>query len=208
MKTTTIETRQMPCRREVVAEKQYSALLYAWIQCNSERTTPRSADRRIEKKKCKFIAIERDMTDSQGNKVMSRKTISKYFKWLIDQGLLEDDGGDYYNLRVLDKEEANILQYRTLTILLNTLRSEVIDIYQYLYGRFMANSGQAYIVTVSQMKEYIGIATTTTSNNAVVMDAVDILDRLGLLKFRYVQTEAKKTNIQIDWVVDRLPDRE
>lgn len=56
------------------------------------------------------------------------------------------------------------------------------------------------------MKEYIGIATTTTSNNAIVMDSLEILKRLSLLDFSYIQTEEKKTNIQINWVVDRLPD--
>nr|DAH81454.1 MAG TPA: hypothetical protein [Caudoviricetes sp.] len=45
------------------------------------------------------------------------------------------------------------------------------------------------------MKEYIGIATTTTSNNAIVMDSLEILKRLSLFDFSYIQTEEKKTNI-------------
>lgn len=196
-------TRQMPCLREVTSEKNYSDLLYAWLQCNSERVGLHSTDRQIEKSKCKFVYIERAMTDSQGEKIMSRKTISKYFKWLEDQGFLIEDK-DYYKLRVLDREEANILQFETLSILTNVLRPHAIDIYQYLYGRFCA-AGKAYLVTVSQIKNFIGIATATTSNNAIVMDTLDILKRLQLLDWEYVQTEEKKTNIQINWVTDRLP---
>lgn len=128
---------------------------------------------------------------------MGRKTIAKYFHWLVEQGFLVEDE-KYYKIIVFDKESANILQ----SILTNVLRPHVIDIYQYLFGRFKA----ADLVTVAQMKEYIGVATTTTSNNAIAMDSLEILKRLQLLDFQYVQTEEKKTNIQIDWVVDRLPD--
>lgn len=201
----TIDTRQMPCRKDITSNKSYCDLLFAWIQCNSERATLHSQDRQIEKKKCQFTNIEREMTDSQGNKVMGRKTIAKYFHWLVEQGFLVEDE-KYYKIIVFDKESANILQYKTLSILTNVLRPHVIDIYQCLFGRFKAADEKPYLVTVAQMKEYIGVATTTTSNNAIVMDSLEILKRLQLLDFQYVQTEEKKTNIQIDWVVDRLPD--
>lgn len=200
-----LDTRQMPCRREVTSEKNYCDLLYAWLQCNSERVSMHSRDRQIDKKKCKFTYIEAAMVDSQGEKVMSRKTISKYFHWLEEQGfIIEED--KYYRLRLLSAEEANLIYYKTLSVLTNVLKQHVIDIYQYLYGRFCANEQQPYIVTVAQMKDYIGKATTTTSNNAIVMDPLEILCRLQLLDYEYIQTEEKKTNIQINWVVDRLPD--
>lgn len=200
-----LDTRQMPCRKEVTSEKNYCDLLYAWLQCNSERVTLHSRDRQIEKKRCQFTNIEREMTDSQGQKVMNRKTISKYFHWLEDNGYIVEDG-KYFKIRVLEPEEGNIIYFKTLSILMNVFRQHVIDIYQYLYSRFCANNKQPYIVTVSQMKNYIGITTGTTSNNAIVMDSLDILRRLQLLSFRYVQTEEKKTNIEIEWVVDRLPE--
>lgn len=200
-----LDTRQMPCRKEITSEKNYCDLLYAWLQCNSERVSMHSRDRQIDKKKCRFTYIESAMTDSQGEKVMSRKTISKYFHWLEEQGFIIEDG-NYYRLKLLSAEEANIIYYKTLSVLTNVLKQHVIDIYQYLYGRFCANDKEPYIVTVAQMKDYIGKATTTTSNNAIVMDPLEILCRLQLLDYEYVQTEEKKTNIQINWVVDRLPD--
>ena len=81
-------SRQMPSASMIVREKDYCDLLYAWLQCNSERESVVSARRRIEKKKVKWAAIERDFTralsDGSVEKVMSRKTIAKYFTHLID----------------------------------------------------------------------------------------------------------------------------
>ena len=76
----------MPTSASVVKEKDYCDLLYAWLQCNSERESVNSSRRRIEKSKIKWVAIERDFTriasDGTEEKVMARKTIAKYFKHL------------------------------------------------------------------------------------------------------------------------------
>lgn len=200
-----LDTRQMPCRSSVTSEKNYCDLLYAWIQCNSERTSLHSQDRRISKKKCKYTNIEREMTDSQGEKVMDRRTISKYFQWLVTQGyLVLDEKQEYYNITVLEKGEANIIYYKTLSILMNVFRRHSIDIYQYLYSRYCANGKKTFRAAIPDIKRYIGITTSTSSNNAVVMDTVDILKRLGLLDYQYVQTDENKTMVEFLWVTDRL----
>ena len=43
-------SRQMPSASMIVREKDYCDLLYAWLQCNSERENVMSTQRRIEKK--------------------------------------------------------------------------------------------------------------------------------------------------------------
>ena len=79
-------SRQMPAVGAIVKEKDYCDLLYAWLQCNSERENVMGVQRRIEKKKVKWTVIERDFTrnlsDGTVEKVMSRKTIAKYFQKL------------------------------------------------------------------------------------------------------------------------------
>ena len=47
-----IETnsRQIPTNSSITSAKQYCDLLYAWLQCNSERISPESDGRRISKK--------------------------------------------------------------------------------------------------------------------------------------------------------------
>jgi hypothetical protein len=44
---------------------------------------------------------------------------------------------------------------------------------------------------MKQIKSYLGIATTTTSNNLIVSDSIDILERLGLLRMEMVTRDGK-----------------
>lgn len=118
-------SRQMPSASMIVREKDYCDLLYAWLQCNSERENVMSTRRRIEKKRVKWAAIERDFTrtlsDGSVEKVMSRKTIAKYFNHLMNQGLVSEGEDDYYYLTVLDASEANLIECITLSKLMNVL---------------------------------------------------------------------------------------
>ena len=45
----------------------------------------------------------------------------------------------------------------------------------YLVSRWYANSCVPYIVTIAQIKNYIGIAISTTSNNLLVSDTLVVL---------------------------------
>ena len=52
---------------------------------------------------------------------MSRKTISKYFNHLLEKGLIVDEGDEYYYITVLGASEANLIEYITLSKLMNVL---------------------------------------------------------------------------------------
>ena len=202
-------SRQMPSTTSIVREKDYCDLLYAWLQCNSERENVNTSRRRIEKKKVKWASIERDFTrelsDGTIEKAMSRKTIAKYFSYLIDSNLVSDEGDEYYYLTVLDGSEANLIEYNTLLKMMNVLQKNSINIYIYLFNRYYANNFQPFIATFRQVKDYIGIATTTTSNNAVIDDTIDILKRIGLLDYRLKVLEDNKTCLEFLWVKNELP---
>lgn len=199
----------MPSASMIVREKDYCDLLYAWLQCNSERESVVSTRRRIEKKKVKWAAIERDFTrtlsDGSVEKVMSRKTIAKYFTHLMNQGLVTEDNDDYYYLTVLDASEANLIECITLSKLMNVLQKNSISIYIYLFNRYCANGYQPFIATLKQIKDFIGIATSTTSNNIVVDDTIEILKRLGLLDVKMITGEDNKTYLEFQWVKNELP---
>lgn len=208
-----IETnsRQMPSTSSIAREKDYCDLLYAWLQCNSERINMNEPGRRIAKAKIKWVSIEKDFTrtlsDGTVDKVMSRKTIAKYFNHLEDKGLVfynEQDG--YYYLTVLDQSEANLIEYRTLSKLINVLQRNSISIYIYLFNRYYANGKTSFIATIKQIKDFIGIATTTTSNNIIIDDTLDILKRLGLLDFGLVSGEDNRTYLEFKWIKNKLPD--
>lgn len=207
-------TRQIPSASNITREKDYCDLLYAWLQCNSEpcailekgQMTPR----RILKKKVKWLAIEKDFTrklsDKTVEKVMSRKTIAKYFEHLLKIGLVEDRDKDdeFYYLVLLDRTQANLIEYHTLMKLMNVLQKNSLSIYVYLFNRYYAAGQNPYIITIKQIKDFIGIATTTTSNNAVIDDSLDILKRLGLLNIQIKHID-NKTCFEVQWVKNKLP---
>lgn len=209
----------MPATTDIVRQKDYCDLLYAWIQCNSERVSfiateqPHKIPRRIAKKMINYSSIEKDFTrpnvEGKAEKIMSRKTISKYFNYLIDKGLIyeKENDKDYYYLAVLDQHSANLIEYNTLSKLQNTLQKSSISIYIYLFNRYFANGCEPYQVTIRQIKEYIGIATSTTSNNLLVTDTLDILKRLGLVSYDTIFDQKEmKSHIIINGVRNQLPE--
>ena len=136
---------------------------------------------------------------------MSRKTIAKYFNHLMNQGLVSEGDDDYYYLTVLDASEANLIEYITLSKLMNVLQKNSISIYIYLFNRYCANGYQPFIATLKQIKDFIGIATSTTSNNIIIDDTIDILKRLGLLDVKLITGEDNKTYLEFQWVKNELP---
>lgn len=199
----------MPSTSVIVREKEYCDLLYAWLQCNSERESLLVQRRCIDKKKIKWAAIEKDFTrvlsDGSIEKVMSRKTIAKYFNYLLEKGLVSDEGTDYYYLTVLENSEANLIEYRTLNKLMNVMQKNSISIYIYLFNRYYANSFTPFISTIKQIKDFIGIASSTTSNNAIIDDTIDVLKRLGLLDVKLITGEDNKTYLEFQWIKNELP---
>lgn len=201
----------MPSTASVAREKDYCDLLYAWLQCNSERENMNDIARRIHKSKVKWAAIERDFTrtlsDGTVDKVMSRKTIAKYFKYFEDKGLIQLNEADgFYYLTVLDPSEANLIEYNTLSKLMNVLQKNSISVYIYLFNRYYANGRSPFIATIKQIKDFIGIATTTTSNNIVIDDTLDILRRLGLLDYGLTIGDDNKTYLEFKWIKNKLPE--
>lgn len=202
-------SRQMPSSKIITKEKNYCDLLYAWLQCNSELLDMESRMRYIERKNVKWARIERDFTrqssDGAIEKVMDRKTIAKYFRHLEEKGLVKlNKEDDNYYLTVLDNYEANLIEYKTLNKLMNVFQKNSISIYIYLFNRYFANDQKPFIVTMRQIKEFIGIATSTTSNNMLIDDTLDILKRLKLLDYEIIYQDGK-TMFQFKWVKNKLP---
>ena len=90
-----------------------------------------------------------------------------------------------------------MIPYETLRKLNNSLNHNAISLFVYLLKRYIANNEQEYVVTMAQMKNFIGIATTTTSNNDVIIDILEVLKLLGLVDYEYRQVEKDKTNLFI-----------
>ena len=81
--------------------------------------------RRIAKNEVKWVKIEKDFTrigiDGEEVKAMERRTIAKYFKFLLAKGLVNDMGDEFYYIEVLPANEATLIEYETLMKMMNTL---------------------------------------------------------------------------------------
>lgn len=137
-------------------------------------------------------------------KIMDRRTIKKYFTKLIEKGLIIDNPEEtFYRLKILNNEEACLIEYNTLCKFVNVFKQHSISIYIYLFNRYYAAGCSNYIITLKQVKDYIGVSQTTTSNNMIITDTFDILKSMGLLDYRY-NFEDGKSRIEVLWVKNHL----
>lgn len=185
-------SRQVPSIEKYTADKKYCDLLYGILQemSYSEKIGDITT-RYVDKKSISF-------TELGGRLGLDRRTVSPKFKNLIGLGLIEEISSEKrFKLNYLDKSISSLIPYETLRKLNNSLNQNSISLFVYLLKRYLANNEQEYIVTMAQMKSFIGIATTTTSNNEVINDILEVLKLLGLVEYEVRQVDKDKSNIFI-----------
>lgn len=182
-------SRQVPKNIEYTSDKKYSDLLYSYLQCISEYD---GSCRVIEKKKIKFSKI--------GDKIgLGRQTTSKRFKDLLILGLVKEEG-ELYILENLERNIAALVPYDVLQVLVDTLSDNSISIYVYLMNRFIANKEEPFDIYMDQLKTYVGISTSTTSNNTTVVNILNVLQKLGLIKF-IVRKDSKEDEYRTKYMI-------
>ena len=180
-------SRQVPKKEQVVSNKDYCDLVYSWFQCESKMVVN---ERLVSKVKVKYSQIGCELG-------MDRRTVAKYIKKLIDLELISiTDNGDY-KLHQLEANAATLVPYLTLRQLINSLHKNSVNIFVYLLNRYLANNEQSFYVTHYSLKKFIGISTSTTSNNVVITDILKTLKLLGLVDYEVCHTSACKLNILI-----------
>jgi hypothetical protein len=109
-------------------------------------------------------------------KVKSRQTAATRFKKLEDLKLIEfDEANNRYILTYLERSLCTLVPQETLRKMNNALSRYSVSLFVYFMNRYLAANETEYMVTMTKMKEYIGIATTTSSNNTVVTDIMEVL---------------------------------
>lgn len=185
-------SRQVPSVEAYTADKKYCDLLYGVLQEMSYlEKIGETANRYVNKSDFTF--------ESLGDRIgLKRAAASTKFKNLIGLGLIEYiEEEKRYKLNYLDKSVSSLIPYETLRKLNNALSHNSISLFVYLLKRYIANGEKEYPVTMAQMKKFIGIATTTTSNNEVINDILDVLSLLGLVEYENRQIEKDKSVIYI-----------
>ena len=136
---------------------------------------------------------------------LKRAATSTKFKNLITLGLIEFiEDEKRYKLNYLDKSVSSLVPYETLRKLNNSLNHNSISLFVYLLKRYIANNEKEYPVTMAQMKKFIGISYTTTSNNEVINDILEVLQLLGLVQYELRTMEENKTVIYITRVNNKV----
>ena len=184
------DSRQIPKREEYTANKSYSDIVYTWLQVNSEYDK-KSKIRWIAKKDVKFTVMAEELG-------LTRQTVSTKFKKLLPAnednkagiGLITyNDELKRYELVELDKNAAMLVEQTTLRVMLSSLNENAISVYVYFLNRYLANQSQSYEFTLDQVKAFIGLRVGIRTNNYIITDIIQVLQKLGLLEYKYVLQE-------------------
>lgn len=182
------DSRQIPKVKTYTASKKYNDLLYGVLQEMSQVTEEGGV-------KIRYI-VEKDVSYSQlGIRLgLTRQTVSTKFKNLISLGLIvEDSERKRFILKQLDQTDGSLIPFKTLKILNNTLSHNAISTFVYLLNRFIAAGEIPYVVTLKQVKEFIGIAASTSSNDDIVTDIFQVLKLIGLIDYGKVYDDDYKS---------------
>ena len=185
-------SRQVPSVEKYTADKKYCDLLYGILQelSYSEKINDVTI-RYVDKSAFTYVSLGERLG-------IDRRTVSPKFKNLIKLGLIEEIKEERrYKLNFLDKSVSSLIPFETLRKLNNSLNQNSISLFVYLLKRYIANGEKEYPVTMTQMKTFIGISTSSTSNHEVIKDILQVLSLLGLVEYEYRQVEKEKTLLYI-----------
>ena len=142
---------------------------------------------------------------------MSRQTISTKFKNLKELGLIKERDKDSYEIVILDNDLAALIPYDTLKVITDTLNENSISTYVYLLNRYYRNGQKPFQFTLEQIKNQIGICSTTRSNDNIVTNILFVLSRIGLINYSLTSIQQEtdsfqniKTIYQLDWLTNRI----
>ena len=173
----TKDYRQVVSDMSITSSKSFNDFLYGWLVLNS---IEENGERFLMKRSFVRSKMEEEFQ-------MTRKTLAKYFDYLVEIGLVVDDG-DKWILADLGTEgfwlETDILER-----LVETRRKGLISAYVYLKrGRWLlARKGKEKVpIILGPLKAYVGVANNTKGNNKSVVDLLEELRVLGLLQYELV----------------------
>lgn len=196
-------SRQMPKTKIICSNKKYYDILYAYLQCISERDEINNK-RYFYKKDINFSKLAEIFG-------LSRQTVSTKFKNLKELGLIEESSPEIYSLIELNADLASLIPYNTLKLLTDTLSENSISTYIYLLNCYYSNDCRPFQFSLDSIKKYIGISTSTRSNNDIITNILYVLDKIGLIKYSLSTVSQDsdtfqnvKTIYQIDWMTNKL----
>lgn len=188
------EYRQVVADMSITSSKLFNDYLYGWLVLKADME---AGVRYIWKRDLVYSKIEEELG-------ITRKTLAKYFGYMVDNGLLIDNG-DRWELKELD-QGGFWVETDKLRLLVELRKRYAISVYVYLikgYWMFNQRGKKSVPVLLDNVKRYIGLATNTRSNNSVITDLFTELSALGLLKCELVYSQDKRRHFYLLSGVDR-----
>lgn len=196
-------SRQIPKTKEICANKKYFDILYAYLQCVSEKDE--EGKRYFTKKDINFSKL----ADQFG---LSRQTISTKFKNLKELGLVEEIDKNTYKLVKLENDLATLVQYDLVKLMNDTLNDNTISVYVYLFNLYYANGCKTFQFSLDAVKGFIGLSTSARNNNDIVTNILFVLQKIGLIKYSLTTAKSNdnfdnvKTIYQLEWLTNDIKD--
>ena len=195
-------SRQIPKTKDICSSKKYNDILYAYLQCVSEKQD--NGNRIIDKKKINFTKLGEIFG-------LSRQTVSTKFKNLKELGLIQELNKNTYEIITLEKDLASLIPYETLKLITDTLNENSISTYVYLLNCYYANNCSALTFTLEQIKKHIGICSSTRSNDDIITNILFVLEKIGLIKYRLTSLKQDgdsfqnvKTIYELTWLTNQI----
>ena len=189
------DKRQVPKDKEYIANNKYKDIVYAYLQVISDWDGVKGHSRTIPKKRIKWSRLETEIG-------ITRQTVKKYFDQLKELGLILENG-EFYELVILPQNLAMLIPYKTLRIMVNGLSDRAISAYTYLYSRYYANGEREFEFSYLQMKNALGVSTTSKGNNYIVQDILFLLEKLGLIEYKQ-ELKKEGTEFKTVWILQRV----
>ena len=195
-------SRQIPKTKDICSSKKYNDILYAYLQCVSEKQD--NGNRIIDKKEINFTKLGEMFG-------LSRQTVSTKFKNLKELGLIQELDKSTYEIITLEKDLASLIPYETLKLITDTLNENSISTYVYLLNCYYANNCRALTFTLEQVKKHIGICSSTRSNDDIITNILYVLEKIGLIKYRLTSLKQEsdsfqnvKTVYELTWLTNQI----
>lgn len=178
----TKEYRQVVSDKSITSSKSFNDYLYGWLVLHSHED---DGGRFVMKRSFVFSKMEKELG-------MTRKTLAKYFDYLLEVGLVID-GEDKWILADLGKEgfwiETDILDR-----LIGLRQRYVVSIYVYLVKGYWVAGKTRLVVLLDNVKSYLGLATNSRSNSHIITEIFENFREMGLLncQLNFDQTNVKR----------------
>lgn len=188
------EYRQVVSDMSITSSKSYNDFLYGWLVLNAHMEDGVA------------YLWKRDFVLSKMEKELgiTRKTLSKQFSFLVKEGLIQEED-DRWVITPLGKKGFWI-EVDKLRRLIEIRQPYAITVYVYLMQNHwgVQQSGRNKVpILLDKIKAYIGLATTTRSNNKVITNLFDEFSAQGLLKCELVYNTDRRTHFYLVSGVDK-----